>query len=835
LSNIGKQKWERAYAQLKKEIQKDSVNATARYVLAQYFFTPENPDFQIDSAYHHTMGALHDFQLTTARDRERLKRFPVDSMILVMFRQKIDSAAFVRARSTDTEQGYLSFLRAFPYAQQREQAEALRDEAAYQDAVKKNTDAAFHSFLQRYPQARRAPEARALYERLLFETRTADKRLRSYKEFLRQHPETPYRREAERNIFEISTASGSSRSFEEYVKAYPGSYLATRARNILYHLLAEEHADLNLPSSLQSDSLAHVIRLGKGYLVPFLAREGFGFMDPDGNVIIKEQAPDIGDEYRCGNITEDLIVLPDKILSRNGATLFAGEVTALDDLGHGFILIETKGCSRVLHKSGFSVGDDCIQEAKMLNGKLLALRKDNRWSVWTLAGRMLQPYEWDDISFTGNVILYHQPGKVTLATVEKVAGIADQGKLTPGEVFDEAKRWPDDRIWVRKGEQQGVLDQTLEPFIRMDDHVLHPQFFGSVAYAPEGISVFNHEGKEASVFRKIEVAEPWVVVKTDQSWRLFNVQQLQYSSPSYDSIAIAGAFAVGLSPDSVRFYVNDHSFFELAQPLRYEFIPGKDSTSFLMIDQHEKKTVYNHQGKKLFTVAYDKIQYGGEGLFIVHKKEKKGLVNADGKALLPVEYDAIGSPQGGVVSLLKAMKFGMFDYKRRKLIKPEYNKNLVSYEPGVMVAFRDGSYGFLGWDNKPVGKFEFEEIRYWNDTTALVKKRAAWMLYNIASQKVLLDDIKSFKLIRDTPDDKLAIIRQETGHGVLHNKNGTIIPLTFSDIVNVGSAERPVYFTEKHVEEASIFVVIYYGSDGQMLRKEVYEHDDYERIYCADQ
>ena len=57
--------------------------------------------------------------------------------------------------------------------------------------------------------------------------------------------------------------------------------------------------------------------------------------------------------------------------------------------------------------------------------------------------------------------------------------------------------------------------------------------------------------------------------------------------------------------------------------------------------------------------------------------------------------------------------------------------------------------------------------------------------------------------------------------------------MNFSDIVNVGSADDPLYFTEKHVEEASLFVVIYYSAGGKFIRKEVYEHDDYERIYCA--
>jgi hypothetical protein len=50
----------------------------------------------------------------------------------------------------------------------------------------------------------------------------------------------------------------------------------------------------------------------------------------------------------------------------------------------------------------------------------------------------------------------------------------------------------------------------------------------------------------------------------------------------------------------------------------------------------------------------------------------------------------------------------------------------------------------------------------------------------------------------------------------------------------VGSDEKPLYFTEKRVEEADIYVVIYYDQAGKFLRKQVYESEEYDRIVCED-
>ena len=179
------------------------------------------------------------------------------------------------------------------------------------------------------------------------------------------------------------------------------------------------------------------------------------------------------------------------------------------------------------------------------------------------------------------------------------------------------------------------------------------------------------------------------------------------------------------------------------------------------------------------------------------------------------------------------MKFGIFDLRSKKIIKATYDKNITAYGSGWLVAFRDNAYGFIDWDNKPRSKFEFDEVRYWNDTIAWVKKDFQWMLYDIEAGAIKLDRVKDYTLILDTPHEKIAIIHVDNAYGVISSTKGIIIPSTFSDIVNIGSAEKPFYLTEKFVEEASLFVIIYYNHEGKFLRRQAYEADDYDRIYCT--
>jgi hypothetical protein len=831
--SIQKKKWEKAYGQLKKALHKDSLNAAAQHLMARYFFEAQNPSYQIDSAYHYNTMASASFTKASSRQRERLKRFPVDSLILLHLRERIDSAAFGRAKDINTERGYLDFLSGFPLASHRDHAVELRNEAAYLDALRENTYAAFDEYVRKYPASIRAKEAKANYERLLYKTKTADQHLSTYEAFLIDYPQTPYRDDAELNIFEISTAMGTAESYRSFLREYPQSFKAKLALNILYHISSD--ADMVADSLLQTDSLRHIAALERHYLVPVLHLGLIGFMNDIGEEVIKPMSPEIADNYQCGNITEDVVVLSDKIISRSGSIIFSGTVKAVTDLGSGFLEIESGDCIKVIHKSGFTVGDSCVADVKMLSGKMLALKKENLWSVWTLSGRMLIPFSWDDISVIEDVILFRNGNKTKLATVQSVAHVADHQILKLSDAFDEVKAWSQHTLFIQSGEYQGVLNQKLDIFIRFDKYKLTDTFFGTLATTPLGSVIFNKRGEESSMFKHVRMYKPWTSAKTSTlSWKLLNPVDFEFLSPVYDTIYFVGPFAVGNHNDSLTIHFNSYYTVDFAQPTKLQFIPGQDSTAFLLAEHDETKTLFNGEGRKLFTVAYDRIQYAGLGMFIVHKKEKKGLLGSDGKLLLPVEYDAIGSVRNNTVSILKAMKFGLFDCTKKKLIKPEYLKNVVPYTADKLVVFKEGQSGFVGWDNKPLSKFEFDEVRYWNDTAAMVKSNFMWRLYDIRSGKVVLDRIKSYSLIEDTDQEKLAIIHQDNSYGVLHNHKGTIIPINFSDIVNVGSREQPLYFTEKHVEEASIFVVIYYDHTGRMLRKEVYEHDDYEKIYCSD-
>jgi hypothetical protein len=439
---------------------------------------------------------------------------------------------------------------------------------------------------------------------------------------------------------------------------------------------------------------------------------------------------------------------------------------------------------------------------------------------------MLQPFDWDEISSVGNnVVSFAKGDKFNLATVEGIAKQADQVQLKfYYKDLDEVKRWPDGNIWIRSGNKQAVLNQDLLEWIAIDRHSISLTFFGAVSQNDTGYTL-HAKKSEKKIFKQVKINNSWAAGKSETGWQLWSPTQGNQAHV-YDSIGFLGPMAVGFTEDSIRVHLSGKTFIETVRTAKPQFLAGKDSIYFLVIEESDKKRVFNSNGEMLFFTPFDKIEYNNEGFFTVYKKDKKGLTSSEGKLVVLPEYDAMGTVTDGIVTVLKERKFGLLNVRTRQQIKTEYEKNLVKYNATHLIAFKNGFYGLIRWDNKPVTPFEFEEIKYWNDSSALVKKNFNWILYNFIEKKVVIESVKKFKWVADTEQEKIMIFQQENDYGVLSNKRGLIIDPTFSDIINLGSSSVPLYFTEKQVEEAGIYVVIYYDKDGRQLRKQVFETDD---------
>ncbi len=830
LSRIEKKKWTKAEQIIARTLAKNSSDAEVKYTASLLFFNKEYPGYNLDSAYYYILASVKDYAQLDIREKEKLKKFPIDSIVLNDQKRIIDNAAFGFAKSVNTEEAYHYFILHHPAASQVSAAVELRDEVAFLEALKINTYTSFDAFLKKYPSSHRNTDARKRHDKLLYEDRTRDERLKSYENFVREFPSSPYAEVAEQQILQITTASGSAASFQYFIKQYPNSKWLTLSRNILFHL---DHDSYDVKEDM-TDSLHKVEELNRLYWVPFLKGDRYGFMDAEGKERIAPSFDAVSEDYLCGNIRSDYLVTSQGIISRSGKILFNGAVKEVDDMGDGFLKVTTTQSLLIIHKSGSVIRIDGLKDAQVIAGRFIAVQKESGWGISSFTGRILLPYVYEEIVSLDDWIILGKNAKKILVTAATVGAVANKVPLSESLVFDDVRRWSDHLCWVKNGALEGVLNEELEFIIPFERQVLTKTSFGFLRTKNDKQFLEGIPELKEVPFHQVAIQGQWIATKQQtRGVQLIDISSGKRIVQDADSIWFEKNIAMVKQKDSVRAWLNKrvHLDFNLSEKTT---LFGKDSAVWLIVTDRNKKTVYNAlSGQRLFTGDFDQIENLPEGLFLLAKAGKKGVVDSKGKIILPTEYDAIIQSEPGRLSLLKEKKFGLYDILSKKWIRPMYDRNLVQYNMHWFAAYKEGGWGFIDTDSKPVGKFQFNEIQFWNDSSAWVKENFQWKIYDIRSGKVLLDKIKDFHYVKKYPHESVAIIHQDNYYGVISNRMGVVIPSAFTNIVNIGDADKPMYFTEKHVEEADISVVIYYSYAGKLLRRQAFESaDEYERIYC---
>lgn len=814
-----KGKWEKAFASLQKTSSRDSANATNLYLLAYYHFHRGDSAAAPEVSLTFWRQGLHHFN-ASPEQQDKMKKLSIDSGAFAQLKSALDSAAFAAAKREGTVNGFQHFIDLFYDAAQVPKAIEFRNAAAFEEAQRANTSQAFADFIRNYPEALEALRAKDLYELRLFEEWTKEETLDSFTSFYTQNPTSPYQSLASEKIFVLSTANGDARALLDFINAYPDSPCTPKARMMLDYYLKEHPVD-----DLRSGNEASGDR--SKYLVPVLQKGKFGFMDQEGAEVVAPRYEQIDEAYLCGNVEEEVLFLDNRLMSRSGDTMYEGAVDDVSELGRGFLKILADSCWQVMFMDGSHV-TPCVENAVMLGERALGIKQDTGWTLWSLTGLQLTPETWDSIYYSNENYIFIREGDYFLYPH---AFLSSPQRSQPIGPFDEVKSAMSGKIWVRVGATEGLYHDTGEVFVPLENHTVSSEFFGWSIKSEEGVQFINTQEEKSPSFSSAYIQAPFVHVAEAEQRRLYDPVAQSFLSGLFDSLHINGVFAWGFRNDSVTFLFKDGSPKTYKQQGNSYFLPGDEEEAFLIIEQEGKKAIFDRKGSKLFVTTADKIQYGGKNLFIIHQKEKKGLLNRSGKTLLPIIYDAIGVANGNYVSLLSSMKFGMFDAARKRILKPQYLKNIIPLTHEFLVAFEEGKYGIINWQNKVVVPFVFEEITAWNDSLIVGKEGASFSLWNLYHKKSE-EKFDEFRFVRNTSQDKLAIVAKDKQYGVLHNRSGLVLPLRYSDIVNVGSEELPLWFTEKHVEEASLFVVIYYDADGRFLRREVYEPGEYERIYC---
>jgi hypothetical protein len=704
--------------------------------------------------------------------------------------------------------------------------------------------------MQTYPEAVEFDDAMKQYQTLLFQAQTKDGNLKSYRSFLVNHPNSPFKKEAIKAIYRISTCSNTEESYLQFIKDFPESDLTKKAIDRLYHNYRETGGldfSYNYNFLDLSDSIRNIDQYDDQFVIPIFENNKYGFMTSKGEMVIPYTYDDVDETYLCGNIEEDFFRVRNNgkqlIVAKNGITIYEKPYNDVQDLVSGLLKILDKGKYGVIFKTGEVILPIKYDEIEKLDGQLIKVRLNDLWYLYSVNGLQLLQYGCEEIYSEGAFLLVRKDDLWAITNKDYLFSAYIETTISLDYRYDDYALIEPTQILCIMGDQEGILDSKLEFRLNMDQQRIYTLPEGWLIQQDSIYHLYDDAFVKISGtygLKNVVHKGKWLTGQSGDRWILYYNFAPFPDVFAYDSVNIlCDNYVFAIEEENPVLIFTDYKKVKIGKYQKLKILrsaaikeENKSIIDFISVEYDKGRSeIYGIHGDMVLKGNNLDIQLLGEEYFKKTYRGKVGLSDTSGQELLKPQFQGIANYENGYVSLLNNRKFGLYNKNLGVYLKPVYDRLLKPYNHQYLIAYKTGGYGLIDKNGNAITEFVYDEIKYWNDTSMLGMKDGLWNIADIQTEALLVGEIRDFDFLSEQ-EEMIILFRREEQFGIVSNKEGLIIDPTFNDILNIGSEEEAVYFTEKYISEAEFYIVIYYNSKGEILRKQVFTDEEYDKIYC---
>lgn len=808
MTKMEERKWTEARQLLESALKKDSASVEVLYGFSVYFSKSANPKFAPDTAKIFLQRTLKAFRKTDLKTKEKLAKFPVTDPILNTLKEEIDNTAFLIALRKNNIEALSHFIRTYPDAAQITTARLKRDTLTFSAAAKKNTALAMSQYLSQWPQSHLKQAAAEKFDELNFKEKTATGTLNDYEYFYLKYPESKWRSTAMEKIFRLSTSAGDETSFKKFIEKFPETDQALLAQKINRY----RHADY-----------------GSGQWVPVADHNKIGFISYEGKILVNPAFDSVSYDIACSEEHQGTIILPDGIYARNGRKLAAGNLHSGRIIGAGFIFLTgSDGKKELVHESGWKPFAGAISDAALIADRFLAISEKGKWSLAGLNGQSILPPQYDSIFQIGKIAVFKKAGKYQLIPESDVTAFAN-GK-SPARVVEQIFSVGTDYIKIRLAGMEEILNLNLETIIPLDRHSVKLTPAGFVIEKNNLMRLADWPLLKNKNIRRLEFPEPWMRTLSENGLGLYFLPDRSEAIESADSIWFNGRFAFARKKDSVTLFTPLRQKVTFSAEDESKFLATTDSGLFFLVKKKTTLQLFDARtGKKIAGGAYTDINPVSKEYITVLLKNKTGLIKSGGKELLTADYDAM-LYRNGWFSLLREKKFGGYHPASGKILKPVYDAGLIPYSEDLVLARKNKKWGIVDLKQKPEKTiFQYEEVKFVNDSLALVRKNQTWSMLKIYTGETIAEGITDWKPVEN---GERIIFKSGDFYGMISPSLGIIIKPRFTEIIWLSEDHRSLFIGLGPVT-GNLVPVEYMNRHGLTLQKFHTGEDMLDFILCG--
>lgn len=851
---LEKENYEKVKSLLDKELEKDSISAGALHVYSLYFFVQKNPSFNLDSAYFYIQSAIKNYEFVESKDSSNWATEGISFTSAEEQKKKIEVSAFERAKKENTINSFQFFLDNFLEAEDIPNAIRLRNELAWQVTLKNNSIESYNIFLQTYPKATQKTKAIARRDKLIYNRETKGNTLNTYQNFLKKYPSNIYKKDGENALFDFLNVEHTEQTYLDFLQKYPNCEKAKTAWAWLQTFYLERE-DLNsftqkFSKNPNNQTLKKLAKVGDLQYIPFYENELYGYFDEEGKKAIQAKYNYIPHEQLCESNREYYMTININnrlgMIDKLGNILIKPEFDEIEKIATGVWKVSRNARYGLVHETGFEILPLQYDNIEVLNAFFIKTEKNRRYGLVTYNGRNVLDNQYSDVfAYNENFVGIRLGKKFGIFSNEKLIEQLHKNRVEVELIYNDATPLSNTYLKTQKDKKFGL--RNLEGQY-LDCKYQSIKFEEQIGYATQDSfwQLFNFS-KQLVLDSLQDIHfqnEKYILAKKADKWALFDKNARELEPFAYDSLALVGDILLMYQGKKVEAKFLKNLAKEKLNLTYYKNIKGEkgnypDAKVFLHIENRfGKKGLYSEFGTQVLATKYDNFYILSENLINIKVAGKFGLVDTTGKIIIKPLYAGLTQNKDSTITTLLRGKFGLYDLKAKKQISSIYETSLQAYFPHdsstYYIAQKKEKKGLIDLQGKTKIPFNFQEIRFWSDTIALVQNtKDKYFFYNMKTKTLndtLVFDEVAFS--KKTGQTKLMIVQKDSKYGVWSNTLGEILPMEYDLIYNVGTPDKHIFFAQKVSEDGENHEVLYMTEHKKIVWKTTMSELDYHRLLC---
>lgn len=829
---LAKMEFEKASELLIKAKSKESDNPGIDYLAAFLFSRDAFIEFNLDTARVLVATAIKNFE---TQDKDLLEGLRNDQITLEKasnLREEIRDRIYANTLSELSIARAESFMVLYPNSPYEESLIYRRDSIVF-DQVRRNDELGlYESFLKRYETTEFRKIAEKRIDELRFQGLTHSGKLPDYYEFLKTHPDTQFRDQIEQFIFKVSTADQTANSYLDFLSFATNNQLKKKAADILHYLAKGSLDNFKHP---KTDSLATVLQNASLQLFPTLKDGSFGFHSLAGKLVVPYSFENVSADYKCQLTADEWLFVTGEsegmIVNKSGLALVK-KVDEYVDLGTGIAKVRRNGAWQLYHKSGFKILGENIDDAKVLKARWLAVKRNGKWALVSFSGHEITDYRFDDIHLEADYWIFERDGLIAVHTEELIASAIRKDGLELEFKFEDLELITEKMLIGFRGDRECMFDENLSFLIPWGAYEINPDPSGWYLKTKDGFRLYDHADNDimSKSHPYLETGKEWLVLKSELDWALISRTEGTEPTRGYDSLRLINEFAVfARTGDQLSLIFPGEKIIPIDSSNEIKTFYNR--ADYLLLASEDSMVLLDSAGQKILEGSFDEITFFNDSLLSVKREGKKGLLNLQGIEVVPVSFDVIDE-NNGLVLCLEDGKIGCFDLLNNIVISPISESRIERVGENYLVKSEE-KYGLVDSLEEPVLPFEYDEIKYWNDSSYLTRVDNEWSFVNQHAE--LIGESVGFltKLVSNEEESIWKYV-SDGKYGLLSNRMGVLLEPEFTDIFNIGDEQTPVFFADQHLDKAGYHVVSYVNMKGDLILSKAYRKTEFEKILCDD-